>query len=64
MESVANDRATRWSACARAGGRLRGGCGARRYRNLARKDASGEPFRSLEAMLNIAEKGVAYVVSG
>lgn len=33
-----------------------------RFRNLAARDTSGEPFRSLEAMLNIADKGAAYVV--
>lgn len=33
-----------------------------RFRKLARKDSSGEPFRSLEAMLNIGCRGGAYVV--
>ncbi|KAL1500486.1 hypothetical protein AB1Y20_013143 [Prymnesium parvum] len=32
-----------------------------RFRKLAARDSSGEPFRSLEAMLNIADRGRAYV---
>ena len=32
-----------------------------RFRSLAAKDSSGEPFRSLEAMLNIADRGGAYI---
>ena len=33
-----------------------------RFRKLAKRDASGEPFRSLEAMLNIGCRGDALVV--
>ena len=32
-----------------------------RFRKLASRDSSGEPFRSLEAMLNIADRGNAYI---
>ena len=32
-----------------------------RFRKLSSKDKSGEPFRSLEAMLNIAARGNAFV---
>ena len=32
-----------------------------RFRKLAARDSSGEPFRSLEAMLNIGSRGGAYV---
>jgi len=33
-----------------------------RFRKFAARDASAEPFRSLEAMVNICDKGAAFVV--
>ena len=63
------DRSSSGSSSGGGGDRSSSGSGSgggssnelERFRKLASRDSSGEPFRSLEAMLNIADRGNAYI---